>query len=141
MTEPTQLHRNRRYTKRQKATAVIAAELSSVAAAAEQTGFPATNIRRWKDDPKLAEYGAKTKEEVADGFKVVTGLAIDRLIELIPTMEARDLTILAGVAVDKGQLLSGGATGRTETLTGDIDEAERVRVKGIIRKATKELGG
>lgn len=142
MTEPTSIHRNRRYTKRQKATAVIAAQMSSVAAAAEETGFPATNIRRWKDDPELAEYGAKTREEVADGFKVITGVAVDRLIRLIPTMEARDLTILVGVAVDKAQLLSGEATHRSEhrDLTTSFDDEEWAKLKDVLREAAS-VGG
>lgn len=137
--EPTPIHR-KRYTKKQKTTVVIAAEMSSVAAAAEATGIPATNIRRWRDDPALAEYGAKTREEVADGFKMLTGLAIDRLAVLVPTMEPRDLIILAGVGVDKGQLLAGGATSRAETidLTGAFDDHEREALAAILHDAIGE---
>ena len=134
MVEPTPIRKTRRYTKRQKTTVVIAAEMSSVAAASEASGIPESNIRRWRDDPVLVELGAKTREEVADGFRMLTGLAIDRLAVLVPTMEPRDLIILAGVGVDKGQLLSGEATSRTETkaLTDGMDDHEREALRKVI---------
>lgn len=130
----------RRYTKRQKATAVIAAEMASVAAASEQTGIPERTIRHWQDNPELAKLAAKTRDEMADGFRVLTQIAVERLIELVPTMEARDLTILAGVAVDKGQLLTGEATHRTEhrELLADFDDGEREAVEGWLRGLARE---
>jgi hypothetical protein len=114
--------------------------MSSVAAASDQLGIPERTISHWRDDPRLAELAAKTRDEVADGFRVLTGLAIDRLAQLIPTMEARDLTILAGVAVDKGQLLAGGATSRTEhkELLQDFDDHEKDAVRDWLRGVVRE---
>lgn len=126
----------RRYTRSQKATAVIAAEMATVAAAAEQTGIPESSIRYWLDDPKFAELRAKTREEAAEGFGVLIHMTQERLRELIPTMEARDLITLAGVATDKAQLLSGQATQRTESreLVDELDDHEREALRKAIDK-------
>lgn len=117
----------RRYTKRQKATAVIAAEMSTAAAAAIATGIPENTIRYWLDDPRFVELRTKTRDDLAEGFSVLAHKAQAQLETLIPTMEARDLTILLGVATDKSQLLSGGATGRTETRSLDDGLADHER--------------
>lgn len=124
----------RRYTKAEKATAVIAAEMATVAAASQATGIPETTIRYWCDSPKYAELRAKTRAEAAEGFSVLMHLAMDRLSELVPEMEPRDLTILLGVAAEKSQLLSGGPTNRTETrsLADDLDDDEKQRLRDWI---------
>lgn len=123
----------RRYTKRQKAAAVVTAELSSTLAAAEAHGIPESSIRYWLDDPRFAELRVKTREETAEGFGVLIHMAQARLQELIPTMEPRDLTILLGVATEKGQLLAGHATARTETRDLDsLDDHERDALRDAI---------
>ena len=120
----------RRYTKADKVTAIIAAEMSTPAAAAVAAGVPESTLRYWMDNPKFAELRVKTREEAAVGFRVLMHAAQDRLFDLIPSMEARDLTILLGVAADKSQLLAGEATSRSETktLTDDITDDERQRL-------------
>jgi len=124
----------RRYTKAEKATAVIAAELSTAQAASEALHIPETTLRYWVAQPKYAELRAKTREEAASGFSVIVYLAQERLIELIPDMEPRDLTILLGVAAEKAQLLGGGPTSRTETrtLSDDFDDDEKQRLRDWI---------
>lgn len=121
----------RRYTKAEKVTAVIAAEMSSLAAASDATGIPQSTLAYWMDDPRFAELRAKTREEAAEGFRVLMHAAQARLFDLIPRMEPRDLTILLGVAADKSQLLSGGVTSRTESraITDDLDDDERERLR------------
>lgn len=130
----------RRYTKRQKAAAVVTAEMSSTLAAAEALGIPESSIRYWLDDPQFANLRTKTREETAEGFGVLVHMAQGRLLELIPTMDARDLTILLGVATEKGQLLSGQATGRTETktLTDGLADHEREALRRVIDLAIAE---
>lgn len=130
----------RKYTRRQKAAAVVAASVDSVTAASEATGIPESTIRYWRDSPRFAELRAKTREDEAAGFKVLIHMAQARLAELIPSMEARDLVILAGVATDKAQLLSGQATGRTETrnLTDALDDHEKELLRDVIDKAAEE---
>lgn len=143
MTEPVSLHvvaKRRRYTRRQKAAAVVTAELSSTLAAAEATGVPESTIRYWLDDPRFAKLREKTREQAADGFDVLIHMAQDRLTELLPTMEARDVITLMGVATDKAQLVSGHATARTETkaLTDGLDDHEKDALTDAIDDWLKE---
>lgn len=114
-------------------TAVTAAAASSVLAAAEQSGIPESTLRYWLDKPEFAELRDKTREEAGKGWEVIQHLALARLRDLIPTMEARDLTILAGLAVDKSQLLTGQATSRHETITEGWDDHEKVALREAIR--------
>ena len=124
----------RRYTKAEKATAVIAAELVNATAASEQTGVPMRTLRYWLDDPRYADLRQKTREEAAAGFSVLVHMAQARLTELVPEMEPRDLTILLGVAAEKAQLFGGGPTSRTETrtLSDDFDDDEKQRLRDWI---------
>lgn len=132
----------RRYTKRQKATAVIAAEMSSVSAAAESEGIPESTLRRWMDHPDMAELRAKTREDLADEAKVLQQLAAAQIKARIAEFEPRDLTVLYGVMTDKAQLLSGQATMRTEnrTLTEGMDDHEREALRKLLDEALAETG-
>ncbi len=105
----------RRYTKRDKMSAVLAAEASSTIAAAESTGIPRKTIAYWLEQPEFAALRQKSAEERGEAYRLASTLALGRLIEMIPEMEARDLITFMGVATDKGQLLAGQATERTET--------------------------
>ena len=130
----------RRYTKRQKATAVIAAEMSSVAAAAEQTGIPRTSIMNWMDDPEMVELRQKTREELASDSMALAHKALGEIKRRMPEFEPRDLTILFGVLTDKGSLLSGHATERSETrdLTAHLDDHESDALSDAIDDWLKE---
>jgi hypothetical protein len=105
----------RRYTKRERIAAIVAAEMTSNLGAAQALGIPETNVRRWRDDPELAKYGEKTREELAAGSMMLAHRALEAISARIGEFEPRDLVILLGVAVDKSQLLAGAATQRTET--------------------------
>lgn len=126
----------RRYTKAEKIASVMAAEMTSPTAAAQASGVPETNIRRWRDDPELAEYGAKTREELADGTRMLVGLLVDTIAAAIRAgkFEPRDLAVLLGITVEKSQLLGGGPTSRTETrtLSDDFDDDEKQRLRDWI---------
>jgi hypothetical protein len=124
----------RRYSRKQKVAVVSAAAASSVLAAAQESGVPESTIRYW---PEFASLRDRTREEMADEMKVIAHIATDRLRTLIPTMDARDLTVLTSMAIDKSQLLSGGATGRTEhkDITDSFDDAEWESLKSILREA------
>lgn len=117
---------HRRYTKRVKLAAVMAAEMGGVVQAEEQTGIPESTIRYWMNKPEFAEVRAKTREDLADEVKVAAHLAWKRVIEAMPTMEPRDAIFAAEKATSLQLLLTGGATARTETrdITGTISDAE-----------------
>jgi hypothetical protein len=107
----------------------MAAEIVNVQAAAEQTGIPRSTLRRWMDDPEMAELRHKTRAEMAEDAMLLAHLAYRALSQKIMAgeMEGRDLVTAYGVAIDKGQLLSGAATERTEhrELLSDFDDHER----------------
>ena len=116
----------RRYTKRQKVTAVIAAEMSSTLAAAESAGIPRKTLAYWMDDPEFAALRQKTREELGEESKALAHKALGEIQRRLPEFEPRDLTVLYGVLTDKAQLLAGQATGRTEhrDLTGNLPDHE-----------------
>ena len=129
----------RRYAKKDKDSAVMAALASSTLAAADQTGIPESTIRYWLDDPKFAKLREKSDAERAEGFRTLASLAMARLEMLIPTMEPRDLVVLMGVATEKAALVSGGATARTESrsLTDGMDDHEKAKLKQVLAEAIK----
>jgi len=135
--------KRRRYSKVEKVAAIVTAEMTNATAASAATGIPETNIRRWQDDPTLAEYGAKTREELAEVSKAIANLAGHKLLVAIrdDRLEPRDLLMAYGVGVDKSQLLSGGVTERTETRDISMDDHERQILRDAIDEHLKEPSG
>lgn len=143
----------RRYTKRQKITAVIAADLTSQEAAAEAAGIGRSTLRYWLDDPELADLRHNAREKMAEEALVVARLAWTKLAERIRAgeIETRDLVMATGMATDKTQLLNGGATARTESrdISGTITDAEltlairdaEALVAGSAGRTPKETAG
>jgi hypothetical protein len=132
----------RRYTKREKASAVATALASSAQAAAEQTGVPRTTINYWLLDPEFVELRQKTREEMAEGSLVLANLAQAALVAKIQSfqVEPKDLAVIYGIAIDKAQLLSGAATTRTETraLSDGLDDHEKQTLRDVIDGALAE---
>ena len=133
MTEP-----RRRYTKRQKVSAVVAALVTSAAAVGESQGIPESTLRRWMDDPTMADLRAKTREDLSSEAHVMAQLALAQIKAKLPEYEPRDLNVLYGIMVDKAQLLSGNATERIETLTSGMDAHEKAQLHEVLRKAIAE---
>lgn len=131
----------RPYSKRQKATAVIAAELTNATAAGLATGIPHQTIRRWRDDPEMREYITKTRDQLAEEMGALAALAVATIQQDVRAgkFEPRDLVTLMGVATEKSLLLSGDATSRTESrdITGTISDPE---LREAIREAERLVG-
>lgn len=126
----------RRRTRQERAKAVVLADsLNSTDAAGEQLGIPGRTIRRWRDDPELAAIVRKTREETAEDVTAAMVLSWSRLIERLERdeIDTRDLIVLAGVATDKAQLLTGGATERTETRDLTLDDHESEVLGEVVR--------
>src|SRR5438094_565412 len=100
--------------KREKVTAVIASEITTIKAAAKKFGVPERTLRHWREDPELAELAAKTREDMAEGALALAQATMSEIRRRLPEFEPRDLAILFGVLIDKGQLLNGEATSRSE---------------------------
>jgi len=120
--------------KRTKLAAVMAAEMSGVVEAAKQTGIPATTIEYWLHKPEFAAIRTKTREDLAEEYKVAAHVTIARLIELAPIMEPRDVIFAAEKSATILALLRGEATSRTETrtLTDGLDDHEKAALRAII---------
>jgi transposase-like protein len=135
----------RRYTKREKATAVAEAERTSLTQAAESTGVPITTLKYWFDHDEFAAVRTKTREEVGQGSVVVAVLAQGELVRRIRngTLSDQALVTAYGVAVDKAQLLTGRATERTEhvSVTDGFDDHEKRALAGILRSELARRGG
>ena len=128
--------------KRVKLAAVMAAEMSGLTVASEQTGIPKSTLAYWMDDPELAQIRAKTRDELADEIKVVAHLAWQRIVRALRTgeMEPRDAIFAAEKATSLQILMTGGATARSEVrdITGTLADAD---VAEVIRAAEDLLGG
>ena len=124
MAEPRQ---HRKYTRRQKATAVIAAEMTTVAAAAEANGIPETTLAYWFDQPEFVALRAKTREDLAAESMALAHKTLGEIKRRLAEFEPRDLSILYGILTDKGQLLAGQATARVENrdLSAALDDHEK----------------
>jgi hypothetical protein len=131
----------RSYTRRQKITAVIAADMTSQEAAAEAAGIPRKTLAYWMDKPEFAPYRHKARESLAEEMAVIARLAAQKLVEavLAGKLEPRDLITALGVATDKMQLLTGQATDRLETrdITATLDDHERARLRDILDDALR----
>lgn len=114
----------RKYDKRTKLAAVMAADMVGVVQAEKQSGIPESTIRYWMDQPWFAEIRAKTREDLADEIKTVAHLAWQRTAEALRagTMEPRDVLFAAEKATTLNLLMAGEATGRIENvnLTDDL---------------------
>jgi len=130
---------HRRYTRKQKVTTAVAAEMTSVAAAAEGAGIPESTVRDWMKDPEIAELRAKTREERGEAASTLATIVLGEIKRRLPEFEPRDLSILYGVLTDKAQLLGGQATSRTETLTDGMDDHERAQLKQAIHDALEKV--
>ena len=122
------VRQQRRYTKRTKLAAVMAAEMGGVVQAQDQMGIPESTIRYWMGDPELAQIRAKTREDLADEIKMVAHLAWQRVTNALRTgeMEPRDAIFAAEKATSLQILMTGGATARTETrdISGTLSDAD-----------------
>lgn len=123
-----------RYTKRQKLATVIAAEMTSLTEASEQSGIPKSTIKYWLDDPAFEPFRTKTREDLADEVKMVSHLAWQRVAAALRSgeMEPRDAIFAAEKATSLQILMAGGATARMETrdISGtlaDSDIADAIR--------------
>lgn len=125
------------YTKRQKMTAVIAAEMTSQVEAAANTGIPRTTIEYWMDQPEFVILRQKTREDLAAESQTLAHKVLGEIKRRLPEFEPRDLSVLYGILTDKAQLLSGAATSRVESkdITDELTDDERDVLRLAIREA------
>lgn len=140
MTEPTPIRSRRKYTRKEKLSAVLAADMVGLTVTAEQTGIAKQTIAYWLDDPRFGPFLTKAREDMGREVKMVAHLAWARVAELLPSMEARDATFAAEKASEYYQLLTGEATSRTESreLLSSFDDGEREAASEWLLKVARE---
>jgi hypothetical protein len=108
---------HRRYTKVQKAEAVAVATMTSTEAAAETLGIPRKTIEYWEGQPEFAELRLKSRDDVADQFWAAIQIGLREVGKALtdPDEKLSAKSIALGILYDKHALLTGGATGRTES--------------------------
>jgi hypothetical protein len=121
------------YTEDARAEALIRLIMNrgNVAKTARETGIDARTIRHWKnEDPAyFKRLAALTKRDVADVCLRVAKKGFERILTLIPEEEKiPDVVKAVTAAIDKAQILTGGATARTEhgksKATEDLSDEE-----------------
>lgn len=124
----------RRYTRKQKLSVVMAAEMVGVTAAAEQAGIPVETASYWIHRPEFAEFRSKARADLEEEVRVVAHMAWKRVAETLPHMEPRDALFAADKASTLLQLVSGQATDRHEVrdVTGNLDDHERAQLADAI---------
>jgi hypothetical protein len=129
-----------KYAHKDQLLAVVASEVIGVSETHREMNIPVKTIERWRLDPKLIPYLEVTRERILEDVQAAAGLAwaqtLQRLASPKVKMTNRDLLAIATEATDKMQLLSGGATSRTETreLTDGFDEDEVQRMAELARQ-------
>lgn len=132
----------RTYTRRQKLTVVGEAEVIGVRPAARKAGVPPSTVEHWRNTPAMAQLRTQKREEVAADVWTAFQLGVRRIVELIPeTEDLNKVAVATGIIYDKYALISGQATSRTESLTGELSESERTKAKEVLQRATREIAG
>ena len=129
--------------KRVKLATVVAAEMTGIIQASEQSGVPESTIRHWMKDPEMAEIRAKTREDLADEIKAVAHLAWEVVGKGLRSgdLEPRDAIFAAEKATSLQILMSGGATARSEVrdITGTLADSDVIDAIRAAEQAT--VGG
>jgi hypothetical protein len=125
-----------------KLVTVVGSELYGVGNTSKMTKVPEHVIRRWRNEEELAPYVNAVRLEIIGkatdaADKAWDGLItrLDADIDAIPTKE---LLAIAAEATNKMQLLTGGATSRSETrdVTEGVSDAE---MQVIVHAARRHL--
>ena len=131
----------RRYDADTKATAVGIATVEGVTEAERQTGIPKTTIHYWLDQPEFVHLRTTARDQLAERFWVGIQVGLEEVAKgLRGDAPLKDKAAALGVLYDRHALLTGGATGRTESrdITGTLTDAEVVHA---IRDAEALLTG
>jgi hypothetical protein len=133
---------HRRYARTEKAATVARALLTTTEQAAEESGIPQSTVRYWVQHPDFAELRAETHEEVGEQFWATIQIGIARVAELIPkTEDLQKVAVAVGILYDKHALLTGGATGRTESRDlSDLPDSAYIDAIHEARRLTSREG-
>lgn len=133
----------RRYTARQRANAVGIATVEGVTAAERQTGIPKTTIDYWLDKPEFVHLRTTARDALAERFWVGIQVGLEEVAKgLRGDAPLRDKAAALGTLYDRHALLTGGATGRTESrdITGSLADSDVIDALRAADQATAGVG-
>src|SRR5262245_27403427 len=117
----------RRYTTKDRAHAAGIGIVEGVTEAERPTGIPKETIQYWVNKQEFAHLRTTAREMVADEFWVGVQVGIEEVIKgLRSDAPLKEKAVAFGVIYDRHALLTGGATGRTESrdITGTLSDAD-----------------
>jgi transposase-like protein len=132
--------RRRRYSAKERAEATGIALVEGVTEAERQTGIPKQTIDYWTQMPEFGQLRTTAREVVADRFWAGIQVGLAEVVKgLKGDAPLKEKAHALGVMYDRHALLTGGATGRTESrdlssrsdheraLLSDVIDAELAR--------------
>ena len=94
--------------------AILDANAGNLSQTARLVKIPKSTLKGWRDtkatDEKVARYRTIKNAELAEGFRVISALASDRLIDEMADVPVDKLIMVAAIATDKQLLLSNQPT-------------------------------
>jgi hypothetical protein len=117
--------RTKRFGHKDKLVAVVASEVNGVSETAKALRVTKRQLDDWRDDAVLQPYVQAARNQIMGDASTVASKAWQELLLRLSNepeeFGVRDLVAVAAEATSKMQLLSGGATSRTETRDVSLD--------------------
>lgn len=131
----------RHYSAEERSAAVGLATSVGVKAAGRRLGIPYRTISHWMARPDTQLAIATTHEAILDTLKAATAEGAASLLAIIrnPKAADRDKVRAAEVAIDRYQLLTGGATSRSENLNIGLTDSLTDEQRDVIEEHLHEL--
>ena len=102
------------------ALAILDSNAGQLSETARVLKLPKSTLKSWRDnyasDEAVARYRTIKNAELADGFRAISALAIERLIAEIDSVDVNKLATVAAIGADKQLLLSASPAAVTETV-------------------------
>ena len=132
-----QMKKRKRYTDEFRASAVVMLEAAgypntkgALTRTAKRLGVAHSVLGSWyraDRNPPPSDLKREKRKDLADMFRDLTYDLLEAAPDAIQDASLRDIIVSAGITVDKLQLLTGGATDRTEVLGGLTHEHQDYR--------------
>jgi len=104
--------------------AILDANAGNLSQTARLLKMPKSTLKGWRDtkasDEVIARYRTVKNEELAEGFRVMSAMALERLIDEMAYVDRDKLATIAAIGVDKQLLLSG----QPATNDGTVERSE-----------------
>jgi hypothetical protein len=134
------------FSHKDKLVAVVASEVNGVTETARALRVTKATLQSWRDEAVLLPYVEATRNQIMGDAATVAEKAwaelLMRLQNEAEKFSTRDLVVVAAEATNKMQLLSGGATSRTETqnITDHFSEEDTQEVVNAARRYLERNG-